>query len=110
MAIDRAQPGARAPRAQISMSCTLRRRTGSPIPVETLELGPAGMRITSVRPLAADEEVDFELPDLGMRVAGHARVLRQQRRQVYVLRFEGLPEPMARCLLALVGRCAPSYN
>ena len=36
-----------------------------------------------------------------MRVAGHARVLSQQGPRVYVLRFERLPEPMARCLHAL---------
>lgn len=91
----------RAPRAQIALSCTLRRRTGSPIPAETLDLGPVGMRVTSPRPLAEDETVEFDLPNLDMRVAGHARVLRQQRPHVYVLRFEGLPEPMSRCLHAL---------
>lgn len=91
----------RAPRAQIIMSCTLRRRTGSPIPAETLDLGPDGMRVTSPRPLSEDETIDFDLPNLEMRVAGHARVLRQQRLHVYVLRFERLPEPMSRCLHAL---------
>ena len=91
----------RAPRAQIAMNCTLRRRTGSPIPAETLDLGPEGMRVTSQRPLAEDETVDFDLPNLEMRIAGHARVLRQQRPHVYVLRFERLPEPMSRCLHAL---------
>ncbi len=91
----------RSPRAQIALSCTLRRRTGSPIPVQTLDLGPEGMRVTSMRPLAEDETVDFDLPNLDMRIAGHARVLRQQRANVYVLRFERLPEPMSRCLHAL---------
>ncbi len=91
----------RAPRAQINTPCTLRRRTGSPIPARTVELGPEGMRVTSSRPLAADEAVDFDLPGLEMRVGGHARVLRQQRLNVYVLRFERLPEPMVRCLHAL---------
>ncbi len=91
----------RAPRAQITMECTLRRRTGSPIAAQTVDLGPDGMRVTSRRPLAADETVDFDLPNLEMRVAGHARVLRQQRSHVYVLRFESLPEPMSRVLHAL---------
>lgn len=96
------RPGAsRAPRAQIALSCTLRRRAGSPIPAETIEVGPAGMRVTVQRPLAADETVNFELPNLRMRVAGLARVLRQQRPHVYALRFESLPEPMYRCLCAL---------
>ncbi len=91
----------RSPRAEIALSCTLRRRTGSPIAVQTLDVGPYGMRITSPRPLADDETVAFDLPNLQMRVAGQARVLRQQRPHVYVLRFEGLPEPMSRCLHAL---------
>jgi hypothetical protein len=91
----------RAPRAQINTPCMLRRRTGSPIPAHTVELGPEGMRVSSPRPLSADEAVDFDLPGLAMRVGGHARVLRQQRLNVYVLRFERLPEPMVRCLHAL---------
>jgi hypothetical protein len=91
----------RSPRAQIALPCTLRRRIGSPIAVQTLELGPEGMAVTSPRPLAADETVDFDLPDLDMRVSGRALVLRQQRHNVYVLRFEQLPEPMVRRLHAL---------
>jgi hypothetical protein len=59
------------------------------------------MRITSQRPLTEDETVDFDLPNLEMRIAGHARVLRHPRAQVYVLRFEHLPEPMSRRLHAL---------
>ncbi len=100
MAIGRAIP-LRAPRAQIALNCTLRRRTGAPIPARTLDLGPDGMRVTSVRPLTEDECIDFDLPNLEMRIAGHARVLRQQRLNVYVLRFERLPEPMSRRLHAL---------
>jgi PilZ domain-containing protein len=97
---ERPQPR-RAPRAQIALPCTLRRRVGSPIAVLTLEVGPEGMRVSSPRPLATDETVDFDLPDLDIRVFGHARVLRQQRLNVYVLRFEELPEPMVRRLHAL---------
>ena len=91
----------RSPRAQIALPCTLRRRTGSPIAVQTLDVGPDGMRIASPRPLATDEHVDFDLPDLDMRVFGRARVLRQQRLNVYEMRFEQLPEPMVRRLHAL---------
>jgi hypothetical protein len=90
-----------APRAHVSLPCTLRRRTGSPIPAQTVDVGPDGMRVASQRPLAIDETVDFDLPNLDMRVSGHARVLRQHRLNVYALRFEGLPEPMARRLHAL---------
>jgi PilZ domain len=91
----------RAPRATIVVSCTLRRRTGSPITAQTLDVGPDGMRVSSSRPLAVDETVDFELPNLDMRISGHARVLRQERPNVYVLRFERLPEPVVRRLHAL---------
>ncbi len=100
MVIERIAP-LRSPRAQIALDCTLRRRTGSPIPALTLDVGPDGMRVTSPRPLTEDERIDFDLPNLEMRIAGHARVLRQQRLHVYVLRFERLPEPMSRCLHAL---------
>ena len=90
------QPGAR-----IAVTCTLRRRVGAPIAAQTVEVGPAGMCVTSPRPLAADEQVQFELPDEAMRIAGTARVVRQQRLNVYVLRFEQLPGPMERRLHAL---------
>ena len=93
-----------APRARIELPCTLRRRAGSAIPARTIDLGPAGMRLTAERPLAADETVNFDLANLRMRVAGLARVLRQQRADVYALRFERLPEPMYRCLHALATR------
>lgn len=91
----------RAPKAGVAMSCTLRRTVGSPIPGQTVELGPRGMQVRSQRPLSLDETVGFELPDLGMRVGGRARVLRVERANVYTLRFEGLPEPMVRRLHAL---------
>lgn len=85
-----------------TVGCLMDRvRPGSPILTRTLDLGPTGMRVVSERPLADDETVDFDLPNLQMRVAGHARVLSQQGPRVYVLRFERLPEPMARCLHAL---------
>jgi hypothetical protein len=91
----------RAPKAGVTMSCTLRRDIGSPIRAETLEVGPRGMQVRSQRPMSLDETVGFELPDLGIRVCGRARVLRVERANVYALRFEGLPEPMVRRLHAL---------
>jgi hypothetical protein len=45
--------------------------------------------------------VTFDLPNLDMRVTGSARVTSQRRLNVYVLRFEHLPEPMVKRLLAL---------
>jgi hypothetical protein len=91
----------RAPRAEIELTCTLRRHIGSPIPAHTLHVGPRGMRVRSPRPLTQDETVGFDLPNLDMRVNGRARVIRQERPHVYSLRFEGLPEPMVRRLHAL---------
>lgn len=91
----------RAPKAHVALDGILRRRNGAPIPVRTVDVGPRGMRVCSPRPLALDETVGFELPNLDIRVAGAARVLRQERMNVYVLRFEGLPEPMTRRLHAL---------
>ena len=89
------------PQAKVTMACTLRRRIGSPITAETLAVGPAGMRVACSRPLAVDEMIDFDIPNLDIRVNGHARVLRQERLSVYVLRFERLPEPMTQRLHAL---------
>jgi c-di-GMP-binding flagellar brake protein YcgR len=86
---------------QIALPCTLRRPQGSPIAAQTLDLGAGGMLVRSGRPLAIDEEVDFDLTELEMPVSGHARVLRQQRHDVYALRFEGLQNEAQRCLLAL---------
>jgi hypothetical protein len=91
----------RAPKAGVTMPCTLRRSIGSPIAAQTLEIGPRGMQVRSQRPMSLDETIGFELPDLGIRVGGRARVLRIDRANVYALRFEGLPEPMLRRLHAL---------
>ena len=91
----------RAPRAQIALTCHLRRQTGSPIAAQTIDVGPRGMRIRSPRPLMADETIGFDLPGLDMRLDGRARVIAEERPRVYALRFEGLPEPMVRRLHAL---------
>ena len=96
-----ATPETRAPRAEIALSCTLRRSIGSPIPAQTMTVGPRGMRIRSPRPLRDDETVGFDLPNFDMRISGRARVIRQELPHVYSLRFEGLPEPMIRRLHAL---------
>ena len=91
----------RAPRAEVELPCTLRRTIGSPIDAQTLNIGPRGTQIRCPRPLTEDETVSFDLPNLDIRVAGRARVLREDRPHVYSLRFEGLPEPMLRRLHAL---------
>jgi hypothetical protein len=81
-------------RAELAVPCVLRRRTGSAISVETVNVGPGGMCIFTRRPLAIDEVLEFDLPLAGTEsVDGRARVLRQERPGVYALRFEGLLEP-----------------
>ena len=82
------------PRAELAVECVLHRRTGSPISVRTVNLGPGGMCVTTQRPLAIDEVLDFDLPIAGAEhVDGRARVVRQERHDRYALRFEGLLEP-----------------
>jgi hypothetical protein len=75
----------------IALSCKLARRTGSVISCQTVDLGPGGMCVMSVRPLAPDEVLSFELPAPGAPLSGQARVLRQQSARVYAMRFERLP-------------------
>ena len=86
------------------MGCTLKRRTGSPIEATTLDLGSGGMRITSERPLRVDEELDFDILRSGLRLTGHARVMRQHERRVYALRFERLPGVSREALRALMAQ------
>ena len=82
-----------SPRIELSLECTLRRRTGSAITAQTRDLGPGGMSVTTKRPLAPDEVLQFDLPlPPGEPVGGQARVLREQGYQVYALRFEALHE------------------
>ena len=92
----------RAPRVEMAVECTLRRRAGSPISCETVDVGTGGFSVCSDRPLAADEVVSFEMAP--MRVSGRARVLRQHGHRLYALRFEALPEQARVGLQRLVGR------
>jgi PilZ domain len=93
----------RARRARMALSCTLRRRAGSPIWAETIDVGESGMCVRAARPLQPDELVEFDLPrDDESQVVGRARVMRHQAPRVYGLRFERLPAPMQERLLHLV--------
>jgi hypothetical protein len=76
-------------RTEISLQCTLHRRTGKMIEAQTVDVGPGGMRVHTNRPLGVDETLDFVLPDRG-RINGRARVLREQAYRIYALRFEKL--------------------
>jgi hypothetical protein len=86
----------RAPRVNVAVRCALRRSSGgSSIQAETLNLGPGGALLRTLRPLTIDESLEFSFD---MRIAGPARVLRQEGHDVYALRFENPPEPMVRRL------------
>ena len=88
------------PRTELSVACTLRRRTGSAISVRTVNVGPGGMCITTPRPLAIDEVLHFDLLAGAEHVDGRARVVRQERPDRYALRFEGLLGPTLEALQA----------
>jgi hypothetical protein len=78
----------------MALPCVLRRQTGSEISVQTVNVGPGGMCVSTQRPLAIDEILDFDLPLAeAEHVDGRVRVLRQEGHGLYALRFEGLLEP-----------------
>jgi len=89
----------RSPRVRIEKPCTLHRRSGSPIEGRTVDLGPGGMCVCTSRPLAPDEVLRFDLEG----IEGRARVLRQQSRDMYAVRFEMLGEPARAELHRLAG-------
>ena len=92
------------PRADVVLPCVLRRRTGTAIDAETVDLGAGGMRISTPRPLATDEVLDFDLQLSGAdHVDGRARVLRHEGHGAYAMRFEELLEPARERLRALAG-------
>jgi hypothetical protein len=98
-------PGPSPPIARgepVSLRCTLTRDAGSPIPARAIAVGPTGMRVATERPLALDETVSFDLPCGDLHVRGHARVVCQERPDVYAVRFGPLPPPMERCLRDVV--------
>ena len=88
--------------APIDIPCTLRRGAGSPIAAATIELRETGMRLTTRRPLAVDETVAFDLPVRDGHIEGRARVVCQERPDIYALRFDRLSPPMAQCLHEIV--------
>ena len=81
------------PRAGVAVDLQLARKVGRPLRVRTLDLNHAGARVASARPLRVDEELHFDvdLPSRGLHLDGTARVLRQDRHNIYALRFEHLP-------------------
>jgi hypothetical protein len=95
----------REERVELAMECMLRRRAGSPISCETVDVGTGGMSVCSERPLATDELLAFDLGS-ERELHGRARVLRQQGHQVYALRFEGLPDDARAGIEQLLTRAA----
>jgi PilZ domain len=91
----------RSPRTDIRCGCTLQRSAGSPVAAETIDLGPAGMCVRSQRPLMVDEVLRFEL-ELGPD--GLARVMREDGRARYAMRFEQLADDARAELARLASR------
>src|SRR3954471_22806455 len=98
-----------APRAAVSLGVTLARGKGSPLASRTGDLGVGGMRVSLDRRLTIDERVSFDLElDGGARVAGRARVLREERHRVYALCFEALGQDATASLSRLVDAAGPA--
>jgi hypothetical protein len=74
-------------RRAVSLRCTLTRSAGSPIRACAIELGPTGMRLATERPLVVDEIVAFEMVHDDVCISGRARVVCQERPDVYAVRF-----------------------
>ncbi len=93
-------------RVRIDLSVTLVRSRGMPVQGRSVDLGRGGMRVLCARPLRIDDLLGFELTlPGGACVSGQARVLREDVRLTYGLRFEGLApeaaEALARALAAV---------
>jgi hypothetical protein len=79
----------REPRAPVKVEIELERKVGRPVRVRTIDLGCGGALVRASRPLRVDEELHFDVT-LPPHVDGTARVLRQDRLDVYAIRFEGI--------------------
>ena len=90
----------RVVRTELTESCTLKRRTGSAIRCETVDVCEGGMSVCSRRPLAPDEVLDFELRE----ITGRARVLRQHGHERYALRYEQLGDQARAELARIIAR------
>jgi PilZ domain len=81
-----------AGRVPVQVEVRLERKVGRAVSARTVDISPGGARVTSERPLRIDEELrfNFGLPVDGVAVGGVARVLRQDRHNLYALRFENV--------------------
>jgi hypothetical protein len=92
-----------SPRAQVALDVTLARpAAGAAVAGRTQDLGAAGMRVTTRRPLRLGEELAF---DLLLQDAtpgtGRAHVVRECGGLVYGLHFDRLPAGARERLIAL---------
>ena len=95
------------PRTPLRLDCVLTRRKGGPVTCHTIDVGPGGMCVETDRPLGVDEVLHFDLPVEGTHLEGDARVLREQRPNVYALRFEAVLDGAAQRLGTLCDRTPP---
>lgn len=95
-------------RTNVDLELQLARKVGRPFSVRTLDVGFGGARVVSERPLRVDEELRFDcdLPTGTCHLDGMARVLRQDRHNVYALRFEHVAPELMFELRAFVARNA----
>ena len=84
----------KAPRIPVTWPCSLSRHAGKPISGRTMDLGPEGMCVLTIRPLSVDEVLDFEVSETGKQISGKARVMREEGHGTYGLRFESLSQSM----------------
>jgi hypothetical protein len=91
----------KAPRIGVTWTCSLRRHVGGPIPGRTMDVGPEGMRILTIRPLSVDEVLDFEVSEGDKEISGTVRVMREAGHGTYGLRFESIPKSMRDELTAM---------
>jgi c-di-GMP-binding flagellar brake protein YcgR len=102
MATVTATPQRRAgPRVRVALPMRFERAKGhgNPVEAQTVDLSTGGARIVAERPLKVDEVLRFEL---GERVRGECRVLREHPGRTYAVRFERLADRAAADELARV--------
>lgn len=98
-----------SPRVTVALEVHLGRKVGNDVHARTCDLSLTGACVTCARPLRVDEEVRFDLAlPRGAHLDGTARVLRQQRHDMYALRFEHMTPATRGALDAFVGASAPS--
>jgi hypothetical protein len=89
-------------RTNVALELLLARKVGQPIVATTVDVSVGGARVMSERPLRIDEQLRFDCDLPAAHLDGTARVLRQDRHNVYALRFEQVRPDMVAELRAFV--------